>query len=227
MRVKAITATNPELDQRYALKARATWQFDYLVYWEHEQTPEWREWRERNQRLHPEHRFALTWQRFSHKVEAQCRALRDPDCDYLIWLDTDVVQRKPIETWLPLLPQKGQLCSYLGRGDKYHPETGFILYDVKHPRLPEFVQALEQIYLTDRIFTLPEWHDAYVWDHVCRELNMSRQNLCVNPRAGEAFLNSPLGEYFLHLKGDRKQNLTGTEITDTEALMRKPPKRKP
>lgn len=221
MRIKIITASNPELDQRYALKARATWQFDYTIYWEQDQRPLWQQWRLRNQALHPEPSFKHTWQRFSHKVEAQCSALTDPDCDYVIWLDTDVVQCKPITDWLSLLPRPGELLSYLGRGDDYHPETGFIAYDCRHPQLREFVEEFAMIYVTDRVFTLPQWHDAYVWDRVCRELTTPRRDLCQRSQGGEAFLNSPLGEYFLHLKGPRKDNINHKEITDTKGLMSK------
>lgn len=228
MDIKIFTATNPELDQQYAQKARATWQFDYTVYWEHEQRQIWQQWRQRNQALHPESDFKHTWCRFSHKVEAQCRYLQDPDTDYLdyvIWLDTDVVQCKPITNWQPLLPKQGDVCSYLGRGNRYHPETGFIAYDCQHPRLEEFIEELALIYLTDRVFTLEQWHDAYVWDHVCRELKIPRTD--IGPKqAGEAFQNSPLKEYFLHLKGPRKQNIMTTALTDTKGLMCKPYKNK-
>lgn len=225
MRINVITATNTELDQQYAEKARATWQFDYQVYWEHDETEIWHKWRQRNQELHPERDFKHTWQRFSHKVEAQVRALQRRDADYLIWLDTDVVQCKPIVDWQTLLPKQGDVCSYLGRGRGYHPETGWIAYDCGHPRLEEFVEELVLIYLTDRVFTLEQWHDAYVWDHVCRELEIPRTDLGPQ-QAGEAFGRSVLKEYFLHLKGPRKQNIHTSDLRDAGALMRKPIKNK-
>lgn len=223
MQVKVITATNPELDRRYAERARQSWQFEHRVYWEHDQLRVWQQWRERNHRLHPEPDFRHTWQRFSHKVEAQCRALREYTAGYLVWLDTDVVQCKPITAgqWREWQPPRGEFCTYLGRGDRYHPETGFICYDLEHPRKEEFVEALATTYLTDRIFTLEQWHDAWVWDWVCRDLRIQRRDIGPG-RPGEAFGRSPLKGYLVHCKGPRKQNIP--TATTPEALMTKTPK---
>ncbi len=221
MQVRVFTATNPELDRAYAVKARESWQFPHRVYEERDQREVWRRWRERNTEVHPEPDFQHTWQRFSHKVEAQCRMLLEYRRGYLVWLDTDVVQCKPIpeDLWLSWLPRPGEFCTHLGRGPAYHPETGFIIYDCAHPRREEFAEELAMTYLTDRIFTLDEFHDAYVWDHVCRELDILRRDIGPG-RPGEAFGRSPLKDYFVHCKGPRKQNIAQTDRP--ELLMRKP-----
>lgn len=220
MKMRVITASNPELDQSYAEQARDSWLFDYDVYWEQDALRIWHEWRTRNHRLHPEPDFQHTWLRFSHKVEAQCRALLTTQEGYLVWLDTDVVQCKPIdrEQWREWMPGKGEFCSYLGRGDDYHPETGFIAYDLAHPLKEEFVEEFALMYLNDTIWQLEQWHDAYVWDHVCRQLELKRRDLGPG-RPGEAFRHSPLGDYLVHCKGPRKQNIPHSR--DPRALMKK------
>ena len=221
MQVNVITATNTELDKAYALQARNSWQFAHRVYLEQDELPIWHQWRQRNRLLHSEPDFQHTWQRFSHKVEAQCRALLEYEEGYLIWLDTDVIQCKPItaEKWREWRPHPGEFCTYLGRGDGYHPETGFICYDLTHPRKEEFVEELAMIYLNDGIFTLREFHDAYVWDHVSRELKIPRRDIGPGT-AGEAFGRSALKDYFIHCKGNRKQNISKT--SDPRLLMKKP-----
>lgn len=221
--IKVITAVNEELWREYALKTTATWQFPHRIYHEQDQLEIWRLWRERNHVLHPELGFKHTWQRFSHKVEAQCRALLEyKHTDrYLIWLDADVVQLKviPDDDVKLLVPREGDMCSYLGRGDHSHPETGWICYDLTHPRLEEFIEELTITYLSDQIFALPQWHDAHVWDHVCRELKIPRTDLGPGT-PGEAFGRSPLRDYFLHLKGSRKTNIHTGQTR--EELMHKP-----
>ncbi len=221
--MRVITSVNETLWRDYAEKCTLTWQIEPDIFWEdkpHEGHRPWQNFREVYQ-AQKEPDFALTWQRFSHKVEAQCiayREYRDTE-QYLIWLDADVVQQKEFTyTELEQLFPQGSLCTYLGRGDNYHPETGFILYDLQHPRAGEFFEQLENIYTSGRIFELTQWHDAYVWDWVCRELDIARRDIGPG-RPGEAFGRSPLRDYFLHLKGPRKSNIhTGQS---PEELMRK------
>ena len=219
LNVKFVTALNQQLYRDYAEASLKTWTTEPLIYWEEDHCdPRWRKFREHT---HPEPDFDHTWRRFSHKVEAQIRAVRELHTawDYLIWLDADVVElRKPQEDYVKtLLPQRrpatnytddSDVLSYLGRGDRYHPETGFICYDLKHPRLWQLILRLEEVYLTGEIFTLAQWHDAYVWDWVCRRQQLPRRNLCELPhKPGEAFGRSLLKTHWAHYKGPRKQQL--------------------
>lgn len=217
--IKFITALNQDLWQSYAEHTVKKWQTEPQIYWEEQQHDlRWHQFREQQ---HPEPQFKHTWRRFSHKVEAQIRAVKEfhGSADYLIWLDADVEElQKPTEEYIQsLLPLKrpaqtytdtSDCLSYLGRGDSYHPETGFIAYDLNHPQLYQLILRLEEVYLSGEIFTLPEWHDAWVWDHVCRTQSIPRRNLCELPhKPGEAFGRSPLKTHWRHYKGPRKQLL--------------------
>ena len=215
--IEIITALNTDLWLKYASRTLATWSREPRIYWQHQETAVWRRWRSRNTDLHPEPDFQHTWQRFSHKVEAQCRHLLTTQARYVVWLDADVIELKRPD-FCTLLPREGELCSYLGRGDLYHPETGLIIYDTEHPRLEEFVEELAAIYLRDRIFELAQWHDAWVWDHACRTLEIPRRDLGPG-QPGEAFQQSPVRDCLVHLKGDRKQNCDQKTI---EEMMKKP-----
>jgi hypothetical protein len=213
-----VTSVNDQLWADYAERTVGTWTTDYKVYWEHTDTdPQWDSWRDSNKdKLEPD--FKHTWRRFSYKVQHQLQAYREykDTHRYLIWQDADVRELcKPTQEFykqvLPITRAGGQwldpsdTLSYLGRGDSYHPETGYIVYDLHNPRLTQLMLRLEEVYLTNEIFTYNEWHDAYVWEEVCKAQQLTRRNLCEQPyKPGEAFARSPLRDYYEHLKGPRK-----------------------
>lgn len=201
-----VTALNEDIWASYAHRTMATWQFDYLAYWERLSTPEWRSWRVRAQ-AHPGEAgdFAHTCVRFTHKVEAQIRSLTQPQARWIIWLDADVEQHSPCDPnqWLKFRPREGDMCSALQRQDQY-PETGWICWDTEHPRLTEFLAAWTEEYWRDRVWSRAQWHDAWVWGELIRELEIPVTNLSPNCWRGEAFQLSPLSMVFRHRKGPRK-----------------------
>ena len=219
--IATVTSVNDQLWQDYAKKSIGTWTSQPKIYWEDiDVDPVWDKWRDANKdRLEPS--FHLTWRRFSYKVQHQLLAYREfkDTHRYLIWMDADVLELcKPTQEFyknvLPVTRQGTQwlddsdTVSYLGRGDDYHPETGWICYDLHNPRLTQLMFRLEEVYLSNEIFTYKEWHDAYVWDQVCRSQQLSRRNICEQPyKKGEAFGRSPLKQYYQHLKGARKLQL--------------------
>ena len=216
-----VTSVNDQLWSDYAKKSIATWTTPHKIYWEDiDQDPKWDAWRASNSdKQEPD--FFHTWRRFSYKVQHQLLAWREykDTHRYLVWLDADVIELcKPTAEFLNnVLPVKrdgtqwlddSDTLSYLGRGDDYHPETGWICYDLHNPRLDQLMLRLEEVYLSNEIFTMKEWHDAYVWDQVCRSQQLCRRNICEQPyKKGEAFGRSPLKQYYEHLKGPRKLQL--------------------
>jgi hypothetical protein len=57
------------------------------------------------------------------------------------------------------------------------------------------------------IFTLPEWHDSFVFDVVRQSMPLKETNWSKGIIKGEGhpLINSELGAYLDHLKGNRKQ----------------------
>lgn len=126
--------------------------------------------------------------------------------DYVCWLDGDVFTHSPVPTGAieELLPA-GKHIAYLGRGDK-HPEIGFQLYRVGHPAYA-FLRAWRDLYATDAVFSIGEWHSAFAWQHVLDLLSKIQPGLAHNltPRGvGHVWHQSPLRQWTDHLKGDRK-----------------------
>ncbi|QUS54406.1 hypothetical protein [Pseudovibrio brasiliensis] len=148
--------------------------------------------------------------RFSNKVFAVTDAIRrcQGTFDQLIWLDADTVTHTQIpENFLnKMAPKKGQLAAYLNR--RGYPECGWVGYNLKHPEILNFADRFEQIYLTGEFLTFKENHDSYIFWEIVQEMEQAHsasfKELGSRWRSGHIFIQSALGKYVDHLKGDRK-----------------------
>jgi hypothetical protein len=97
---------------------------------------------------------------------------------------------------------------YLGREGKYS-ECGFYSMNLKSPAVQEFLRKFQQMWddAETGIFTLPEWHDSFVFDVVRQSMPLKETNWSKGIIKGEGhpLINSELGAYIDHLKGNRKQ----------------------
>lgn len=161
--------------------------------------------------FNPKKSFRWNAVRFSYKIYSIHLVANYTSQGWLIWLDADTFTHNSIT-----MADLDQLCpstamiSYLGRGENYHSECGWVAYNLDHPQTRNFITELTAMYNTDKIFELPEWHDSYVWDVVRRKYqdqnqfyNISRTH--AHTKAGHPFINSDLGRFMDHLKGDRKK----------------------
>jgi hypothetical protein len=132
----------------------------------------------------------------------QAAAATMADDDILIWLDGDVeVIARPSALDLHDL-LGGAEVAFLKREPK-HSEIGFWAIRL-NPRTRAFLARMAEIYTTDEVFTLPEWHSAFVWDTARREFDLVEQNLTKRGTHGHVWPQSPLAKWFRHDKGDRK-----------------------
>ena len=181
-----------------------------------------------------DHRKAFKWDaiRFSHKVYAIFDAVEKTDADVLIWMDADSVVHSPLpfDFLDKFVPEDVFLC-YAGRKNKY-TECGWYSMNLKHPHADKFFTEFKRMYddANNGIFTLKEWHDSYVFDVVRNwhtqewgAVNKDFSNGLIE-REGHPIINSELGAYIDHLKGDRKlegqSKLTDLKITRTENYWR-------
>ena len=156
--------------------------------------------------------------RFSNKVFCVINAVRNSkDYDYVVWLDADTFTFRPvpINFFEKLLPAN-TMVTYLGRenpklndGGKY-PECGFVGYNLNHPETQNFINEWEELYTQDTVFKILEWHDSYVFWHLTKKFR-TEKNIQVNDigkwigvKGHHVFVNSELGQYIDHMKGDRK-----------------------
>lgn len=161
----------------------------------------------------PKKSFRWNAVRFAYKVYSIALCADQIDSGWMIWLDADSHTHSPVpSSWLPTVCPPDYMMSYLGRGEKYHSECGWVGYNLDHPNTRQFIRDFVGMYNTDEIFNLREWHDSYVWDIVRKRYQTDTNNrlLNLNPSyddkglAGHPFINSELGRYMDHVKGERK-----------------------
>jgi hypothetical protein len=155
--------------------------------------------------------------KFAHKVYAIKKQLEKNASDYLIWLDSDVVTIKNINmNFLDSLINDKNYLSYLGRDHiNFHSECGFLIFNTKHNLHDEFWLNMSQMYDHGLLFHEKEWHDSYIFDVVrlklekngLKNFNISNLGLKKTIEALNVFDNSVLGEFMIHFKGNRKNNI--------------------
>lgn len=157
--------------------------------------------------------------RFANKVFCVVNGVRNSEeYDYVVWIDADTFTfRSPPKSFFESLLPKDTMVTYLGRenpnlndGGKY-PECGFVGYNLKHPEIQNFINEWEQLYVTDEVFKLLEWHDSYVFWHLVKKYQKEK-GISVNDigywkgiKGHHVFVNSELGLYMDHMKGKRKK----------------------
>jgi hypothetical protein len=156
------------------------------------------------------HRRGYKWQavRFSHKVFAILHAAETSPADVLIWIDADTrffadVTMDRLESFLP----EGRFVGCLRR--HIHTECGFVAYGLRHPGTGALLAEMRRFYTEDRLFEEEEFHDSYLFD-IARARQEAEGHLShdiaegVGATAKHVLVNSPLGAFMDHLKGDRK-----------------------
>ena len=145
--------------------------------------------------------------RFSNKVWAMVEGSMN-ESGLVFWLDADCVTfRKPSSEFLRrLIPPQ----YYLGSFQRAHyVETGFwgVRADNEHHK--DFMAAFKDVFLSGRIFKLPQWHDCFALDY-CRELFADQVKAVdltktLNGRGNHPQATSELGRFIDHCKGARKE----------------------
>ena len=153
--------------------------------------------------------------RFSNKVFAVIHACRSATTDWVIWLDADTVTFADVpDTFLSRVCDDQSMACYLGRREKYHSECGWVAYNLRHPDLRSFMDRWRDLYITEDIFNLREYHDSFVFDVLRKDFQTVRGTHFnnISPELpgkgpGHPFIASQLGLYMDHLKGSRRKAL--------------------
>jgi len=142
--------------------------------------------------------------KFSKKVFAIELAAGRLDSGRLLWVDADVITFAPVPADLAttLLPWDAAISCLARPG--YHSECGFVGYNLNHVACRPFITTFADLYATDAVFALDEWHDSWVFDYVRKLLNTPTHHI---PHRSQShpFINSELGKYMDHCKGKRKK----------------------
>jgi len=146
--------------------------------------------------------------RFSHKSYAIFDAARRTDADALIWIDADTRFFADVDVAeLAAMMPPDSTVSCLRRPN--HTECGFVVYNLRHPETRRLLAEFEAMYNQDLLFAEYEYHDSYLFD-VVRERAEARgaQTHDIAQGAGwqasHVLINSRLGRFMDHMKGNRK-----------------------
>lgn len=154
--------------------------------------------------------FGYRWDavRFSHKSFSIFDAARRCDTDVLFWIDADTFTFKDIPlAFMEQLMPPDCIVSYLHR--PRYSECGFVGYNLRHPATRSFLAEFQHLYTSDALFKEKEFHDSYLFDVVRKRFE--RRGYCAydisegnGAEGGHVFVNSKLGAFIDHRKGDRK-----------------------
>lgn len=137
----------------------------------------------------------------------------------VFWIDADVITHSPVpEDFLDQMLPDDKLCCYLGRDGWMYTESGFLGFNANHPYCYGFMTAYKRYFTNGFIFhpSNPAWHDCIAFDAVRRQLPKEYfHNLAAGLPHGtmHPFVNSVLGKYMDHRKGQRKSSRsTGADL---------------
>lgn len=164
---------------------------------------------------------AFKWDavRFSNKVYAVFDACIKSS-DWCVWMDADTFVHSfwSYEDFCECLPDTSWI-TYVGRGkgSQTWPECGFYGLNLNDGACLEFLEKFKNMYddADNGIFTLEEWHDSYVFGHILENMKKTQPNVldysaemylthAKTGGGGHPLINSKLGKWIDHMKGDRK-----------------------
>lgn len=158
--------------------------------------------------------------RFANKVYAVFDACKR-STDWCVWMDADMYVHTEwkYEDFKNLLPDTSWI-TYVGRGKSAAtwPECGFYGLNLGDVVCKEFLAEFERMYndAEHGIFELPEWHDSFVFGHILNNMKYGAPNVldytaktilqtAKTGGGGHPLINTDLGKWIDHLKGDRKK----------------------
>lgn len=174
----------------------------------------------RSRRKDSDKKFKWDAVRFANKTYAVFDACERAKKDWVVWMDADTVVHNnwSYEEFLECLP-KTSWITYVGRGkgSQTWPECGFYGLNLNDAVCREFLEEFEQMYehAEQGIFTLDEWHDSFIFGHILEGMKRTAPNVldysaemylkeARTGGGGHPLINSKLGAWIDHMKGDRK-----------------------
>lgn len=126
------------------------------------------------------------------------------DGDILCWLDADVETLSKVPpNWIDGIIGDAEVSTL--QRNRSHSEIGF--WAVRcNDRTREMVKCFSDLYKSDEVFKLREWHSAYAFDAAMAETGPFKVNN-LSPKArgvDHCWPDTPLAAHTAHWKGNRK-----------------------
>ena len=129
----------------------------------------------------------------------------------LIWLDGDVRTDSAVtEEQIIEIMHKTDVA-YLGR-KPFNSEIGFIGFRL--PQAQSILNLYAEVYRTEKVFDLPEWHSGFVFDYAREQYPaIWQKNITNSNKVWERHVwpHSPLAKFSTHLMGRNRKKKLGAE----------------
>jgi hypothetical protein len=169
--------------------------------------------------------------KFCYKVFAQCHRINHSKANTLLFIDADTVTfaPPPMSQLQELLPDDN-FTAYIGRpNNKKLPfaETGFIMYNLRHPNIKNFAKVFEDLYTTGKVFDLEYQVDCFTYDTARRTVEQTHdaKSTDITGPGGlgkrHPFVNTILGTFMDHLKGDDRKSMGRSNVDDFKDKIKK------
>ena len=145
--------------------------------------------------------FALSEQAFD-MAEESIKA------GWMVWIDADTVTTKPFSAKdiKPYLNNKVSLV-HLGRTSTDYSETSFVGFNLNRENALRFIADLRGAYMSGEVLGYREWHDGFIFErllNIYKAHGTNVHNLTPNVKDLDAFGVSPLSQWMIHFKGNKK-----------------------
>lgn len=166
------------------------------------------------------HSIYPTWKKFDSKIKKEIKfakkgltftyAMENIDCDYLVWVDADIMFLQHFDKKLIVgcCPKKYLIGlfthNYLGH--KYSSESGFVVLNKLHKNFNSFLQAYKDAYV-NKPTELEKWYDGQVCMYAASKFKYNDLSLDRTNDNHTPLNNSPLNQYMYHEKGPNKKRL--------------------
>ena len=143
---------------------------------------------------------------------------------WMIWLDADTIatKRLDVESVKKWLPEKASVV-HLGRKDIDYSETSFMGFNLMYHDACSILADFRGCYTINETIAYREWHDGFIFErllNIYKAHGMIVNNMTEHAKGLTAFMQSPLAEYFVHYKGNLKNNLSSTNVSPDVKLER-------
>ena len=183
--------------------------------------------------------YMKDWERFTHKSFAQWETYEADPSGILIWLDSDVRFKKPMNKEVILECLDGKFCGYFGRDrvntedpifkkeyrhyDRLTVEGCVYIYNCDHPVAKDFFAALKNTYLSMDLFNYFDWCDTGAFHYTKSLFDEKYFNDITGhlPPVPSPLTVSVLDEYLEHWMGTANKKARADVIGEKEKALLK------
>jgi hypothetical protein len=159
--------------------------------------------------------------KFAKKGFSVIHAMKNLDCERLIWFDADtIIQQEIPRHLLDLITPKDVLSTHFSvwhtkqEKDWHSCETGFFIINKTHPAFDQFYETYRDIYVNDKTDNIRRFYDGEVYGRTVELMQQKGHNMMnLNPgRHKTPISRSVLAPYLNHFKAGVKDSIDNNAL---------------